>query len=742
VIEKRLGKEILGITLLSFGLFIFLVLISFHPDDPSLFNYNPSQNKIHNLFGILGSHASGFLLQIFGLSSYLFSFIFFIFAYQIFSSEKIKYLIFRVIGSLFLIVSSSPLVYLFFQKWKIIELKFPEGGALGKIIYKLFNPYLNKLGTISFLALIFIISFIITLQISPLSITKSSSKLIKLIIKRLGEIIYKLLIFPFFKKKKSKITKKAEDKISSDLKEFDDLFSSQKDESSYEEKEGILDSKKKSLEINTHPGFKTNDQETYKLPTLSLLEKPEEKGKKLDKNYLIEKSKTLQEKLSDFGVHGKVTKVNAGPVITRYEFEPASGIKISKIMGLTNDMALALKALSVRILAPVPGESVVGIEIPNKNRETVYFREIVSQKEFIESPSYLTLAIGKDISGNPVITDLTRMPHLLIAGATGSGKSVALNAIICSILYKSSPMETKMLLIDPKRLELSFYEDIPHLLHPVITDPKMAATALRTAVDEMESRYKLLSSEGVRDIGSYNKKIEKKAEEIENDSLQNEDKKESSNKKLPLWLIIIDELADLMMIASKEVEFCITRLAQMARAAGIHLLVATQRPSVDVITGLIKANFPARISFKVPSKIDSRTILDCMGAENLLGYGDMLFLPPGPAKMTRIHGAYLSEEEVNRIVSYIKSQSIQKFGSLDLNLNKEVEVSTDDDLDEKYNEAISIVIETGQASISMLQRRLRVGYNRSARIIEKMEEEGIVGPSDGVKPREVLIKRY
>ncbi|MDY6862500.1 MAG: DNA translocase FtsK 4TM domain-containing protein, partial [Thermodesulfobacteriota bacterium] len=680
--EKRLGKEILGIALLAFGLFIFLVLISFHPDDPSPFHYSSSINKIHNLFGILGSQVSGSMLHIFGLSSYLFPFIFFIFALQIFSGKEIKYLLFRAISSIFLIVSGSPLIYLFFQKWSILRFEFPEGGALGEIIYKLINPYLNKLGTLFSLTLIFLISFIIITQVSPLYVIKSSTKLIKGLVKKFWEVAYTLLSVSFIKKRRSKKTKKGNDKISSDLKEFDDLFSSQRDDASYNEKESFLDPMKKESGKNTRSGCEASKKEEYKLPNLSLLEKPEEKGGKLDKNLLFENSRTLQKKLADFGVDGQVSKVNTGPVITRYEFEPASGIKISKIMGLTDDLALGLKALSVRILAPVPGKSVVGIEIPNQKRQTVYFREIVSQKEFIESPSYLTIALGKDISGGSVITDLCKMPHLLIAGATGSGKSVALNAMICSILYKARPSEVRMLLIDPKRLELSFYEDIPHLLHPVVTDPKLAAASLRMAVEEMERRYKLLSEEGVRDIASYNKKRGEETKSIESDFEENKDKKELPDKKIPLWVIIIDELADLMMVASKEVEFCITRLAQMARAAGIHLLVATQRPSVDVITGLIKANFPARISFKVSSKVDSRTILDGMGAENLLGYGDMLFLQPGPDKMIRIHGAYLSEDEVNRIVSYIKSQSIPKFETLNLTSEKEAEISSEEEPDE------------------------------------------------------------
>jgi len=419
----------------------------------------------------------------------------------------------------------------------------------------------------------------------------------------------------------------------------------------------------------------------------------------------------------------------------RFELEPAPGVKISKVTNLQDDLALALKALSIRIVAPVPGKAVIGIEVPNPRRQVVALREILSEAVYQKSTSRLTIALGKDIMGLPVVTDLARMPHLLIAGATGSGKSVGLNAMILSILYKATPEEVRFLLIDPKRIELSTYEGIPHLLHPVVVHPKEATTALHWTVMEMERRYALLSELAVRNIDNYNQKVRTLKPAPGHT-------KEELPRPLPYIVVVIDELADLMLVSSRDTEEYLIRLAQKARAAGIHLLVATQRPSVDVITGLIKANFPTRVSFQVSSKADSRVILDTVGAERLLGRGDMLFIPPGTSRLKRIHGAFVSEDEVVRVVDFLKSQAEPEFetGITEMQA-KELEAEELGEKDEKYEEAVSLVAETRNASISMLQRRLRIGYNRAARIIEIMEKEGLVGPSDGVKPREVYIPR-
>ncbi|MBF0477804.1 MAG: DNA translocase FtsK, partial [Deltaproteobacteria bacterium] len=501
-------------------------------------------------------------------------------------------------------------------------------------------------------------------------------------------------------------------------------------------------------------------------PPLTLLDMPDNTQVTVDRDSLLMNSRLLEQKLKDFGVHGQVVEVTPGPVITMYEFSPAPGIKISRVSGLSDDLALALRATSVRIVAPIPGKSVIGIEIPNNQREVVGLKEILLDEAFTGTRSRLTIALGKDIIGAPTVADLAKMPHLLIAGATGSGKSVGLNALIVSILYNATPDDVRFLMVDPKRIELSIYEGIPHLLHPVVVDAKKAHLALKWAVGEMERRYELLAQTGVRNITSYNRKVEKGElpsapalkeisdefpEQIEAAMAAGLAKTEAATdsaadvrfyEKLPFIVIIIDELADLMMVSSKDVEESITRLAQMARAAGIHLILATQRPSVDVLTGIIKANFPTRISFQVSSKVDSRTILDTMGAENLLGMGDMLFLPPGVSKITRIHGAFVSEVEVKRVVDCLKEQGQPAYDQTVLQAREtdSAEVGAEE-YDEKYDEAVAIVTETRQASISMIQRRLRVGYNRAARMIEVMEKEGVVGPSDGVKAREVLANR-
>jgi S-DNA-T family DNA segregation ATPase FtsK/SpoIIIE len=426
-----------------------------------------------------------------------------------------------------------------------------------------------------------------------------------------------------------------------------------------------------------------------------------------------------------------------------YEFAPAPGIKVSKIANLQDDLALVMRALSVRVVAPIPGKAVVGIEIPNKRRETVRLRELLDSEVFQTSSSKLTLALGKDILGKPVVTDLALIPHLLIAGATGSGKSVGLNSMICSLLFRATPADVKMIMIDPKMLELSIYDGIPHLLVPVVTHPKKAAVALRRVVEEMERRYQLLASKGVRSIAQYNQSIDEPAS-----AKGPPTEKDSTSallslpaEKLPYLVVVIDELSDLMMVSSREVEDSLTRIAQMARAAGIHLIVATQRPSVDVLTGVIKANFPARVSFQVSSKTDSRTILDANGAEKLLGRGDMLFLAPGTSKSQRIHGAYVSEAEINRLVAAWKDLEQPHYDDSFLVSSSDQDDPEETEYDEKYDEAVALVARTGQASISMLQRRLRVGYNRAARMIETMEREGVVGPADGVKPREVLVRK-
>jgi DNA segregation ATPase FtsK/SpoIIIE, S-DNA-T family len=546
----------------------------------------------------------------------------------------------------------------------------------------------------------------------------------------------------------------------------------------------------------------------FTLPPLDVLNFDRPERSALDKEVFLATAEKLRAKLADFGIVGEVVEIRPGPVVTMYEFLPGPGIKVSKIASLADDLAMAMEAMRVRIVAPIPGKGVVGIEVPNRDRETVFLKEIVEQDVFQRSSSKLTMALGKDIEGMPYVLDLAKTPHVLAAGTTGSGKSVAVNAMVMSILLKATPEEVRFIMVDPKMLELSVYEGIPHLLLPVVTDPKKAALALRWAVEEMERRYHLLSEAGVRNIAGYNKLVdgakgdarallEKKKEaatpkarkpasllvvdvgegESEDEALARaseetlgvpspvgnpEDPRttlEASEeapaepspapepprelKKLPYLVVIIDELADLMMVASREVETSIARLAQMARAAGIHLLVATQRPSTDVVTGVIKANFPTRISFMLRSKPDSMTILGTVGAESLLGMGDMLLMPPTSANMVRVHGAYVSETEIKRAVDHLKAQGKPVYDENILRPREEdlSDGGVDDELsDELYDQALAVVSEMRQVSISMLQRKMRIGYNRAARMIERMERDGIVGPADGAKPREVLLR--
>ena len=474
------------------------------------------------------------------------------------------------------------------------------------------------------------------------------------------------------------------------------------------------------------------EDEHYEYPPVELLSKADKKTLKGGAKALTETATKLQKTLYSFGVSAKVENVSVGPAITRYELKPAEGVRVSKIANLADDIALNLAAETIRIEAPIPGKQAVGIEVPNKEKEAVHLREVLESEEFGESSSKLTVALGKDVAGNIQLADIAKMPHLLIAGSTGSGKSVCINTIITSIIYKSKPSEVKMVMVDPKVVELSVYNGIPHLLIPVVTDPKKAAGALAWAVQEMDNRYNLFAQKGVRDIKGYNKAIEK----------------EEGSGKLPQIVIIVDELADLMMVAAKDVEEAICRLAQKARAAGMHLVIATQRPSVDVITGLIKANVPSRIAFAVSSQVDSRTILDSVGAEKLLGKGDMLFFPSGAPKPSRIQGAFVSDDEVEKIVDFIKSNGTATYSEDILesieNSNKSdkelaAEQAEDDDTDPFLMDAIQTVVETGQASTSFIQRRFKVGYARAGRIIDQMEERGVISGFQGSKPREVLM---
>ncbi len=466
--------------------------------------------------------------------------------------------------------------------------------------------------------------------------------------------------------------------------------------------------------------FGKGGAESFQLPPVGLLKVPTQSELRRTREELQENAETLRRKMQDFGVEGRIVQVSPGPIITSYEFEPAPGVKVSQVVNLSDDLALALKAAAVRIVGPLAGRGTVAVEVPNAEMATVYLREVFVSAEFAESKGRLPLALGKDVTGMPVVADLAGMPHLLVAGATGSGKSVGLNAMICSILYKATPADVRFLMIDPKRLELSIYEGIPHLLAPVVTDAKEAAARLRWIVGKMEERYKQLQARQVRNIEGYNKAVDTEA-------------------RLPYWVVVVDELADLMMVSAGEVQTSLVRLAQIARAVGIHLIVATQRPSVDVVTGLIKANFPTRIAFQMASKVDSRTVLDQNGAEQLLGRGDMIFVPPGAAKAMRVHGAWVSDDEVKAICEFLRKQGTAVYEEVVLPSDEEDPAGAGGDRDDLDGDAVQLVIGQRQASISFLQRRMRLGYPKAARFIDMMEQDRVIGPGDGAKPREVLV---
>lgn len=682
--SKRL-QEIAGVASIMGSLYLALSLVTYDKWDKSLFTF--SNTQIHNYGGIVGAYLSDFIFSVIGLSGYLIPVFFMIYGIRrIVDKERNKM---HFLGVLLFLLSLSTLLHLMSNTIHVdVE---PVGGFSGYALSSLFIKLFSTVGAYILSAALILISIIL---MSPTSLF--------------------LQIVNIKTKKQSR-------HIETGRKAVDNgLFAPD-----IELKEGYA-AKENAVEIQPiAPDFQDQavKETDYKIPVLEFLKNAVETHSQTPEEMHAAAS-GLEKKLSDFGVQGKIRHAHPGPVVTMYEFEPAAGVKINRIVSLSNDLALALRAPSIRVY-PIAGKATIGIEVPNRNRSTVFLKEIISSDNFQKSPSLLTLALGKDIFGNPVITDLAKLPHLLVAGTTGSGKSVFMNTMIISLLYKATPDEVKMLMIDPKLLELSAYTDIPHLISPVITNPKEASDALKKVVFEMERRYRLLSEKGVRNIETFNRQV-------------------SKTEKLPYIVVFIDELADLMLTAPKDVENAITRLAQMARASGIHLILATQRPSVDVITGLIKANFPARISFQVTSKIDSRTILDTQGAEQLLGMGDMLFMMPG-LRIIRIHGAYVSEEEIRAISEFVKSQGKPEYSSfegiavLDSQQNEADELR---DRDEMYQRVIEFAESVGEVSISSIQRRFKIGYNRAARMMELLEEDKLVGPPKGAgKPRDFLGRR-
>ena len=683
--------ELSGLLLISVALALSVAFFSYSPADP-IHILGEDNIKINNLFGIYGGLVADFLLQSFGLSSFLIPVTLTMWGIALVVKKKIPKIILKIFFLVLYLITGCFFVYITINNsfWLISN---GNSGFVGQIIFFWVQDYFPDLINNDYIRFVLIVATLIFFTVAS-NINFSYFFINSLKIKKI------------FNKSKEK-----EIKETNDFNNTSGEISKQKIDK--QQQSFLFDKELEPIKSE----LKNNEIKHFNLPSIDLLEKPPSKVNLLDQSKNRPAGDFIEKILLDFGVDGKIKKINNGPVVSLYEFEPAPGVKVSKIINLSDDLARNTSSTSARV-STIPGKNTVGIEIPNESRESVYLKEIITNEKFKKKEIKLPIALGKSISGMPLIGDLTAMPHLLIAGTTGSGKSVCVNTIIVSLLYKLNPDLCKFILIDPKMLELSAYEGIPHLLCPVITESKKAASALGWTVREMNSRYKLMSKDGVRNIDGYNAK---------------------HKLKMPYIVVVVDEMSDLMLVAGKEIENYIQKLSQMARAAGIHIIMATQRPSVDVITGTIKANFPTRISFRVSSKIDSRTILGEQGAEQLLGNGDMLFMSSAN-RIVRIHGPYVSEKEIEKITHILRSQGVPDYideithNDLDNTTNK----NSNDDVDELYNQALEIIKTDGKASTSFLQRKLQIGYNRAARIIDMMEEKGVVSKANHVGKREVL----
>jgi S-DNA-T family DNA segregation ATPase FtsK/SpoIIIE len=782
--NRRLN-ELIGFLMCVSALLLFLALVSYSPLDPSWNSASvlTGSHAARNWIGVIGAYTADALLQFFGVGAFLLVIFPITLGVRWFRSMKVQSPLAKTLGGIWLVMFIPAMLALLpgHLRWMSV---IPIEGLLGRVVGDFLIHYLNLVGAYIVCATVLAVALYLSTAFSFSSIRlwvptrfafttalwnryqdwreerakKRQQK--DLDQRRISKPVVKTQLIQSRPQTTQQIPVEPRrtgiERMMAEEKTAEETGA--KSSSRIASTGGILPESLGAVENIEEPapdpevvaradsGHKAKTTMPritggFKLPSSSLLQRPDE-HQAVDADELKQLAQVLSEKYAEFDVHGQVTQINPGPVVTTFEFKPEAGIKYSRITNLSDDLCLALKAESI-LIERMPGKSTVGIQVPNRQREIIWLRENIESQEFMGSKSKLTLAMGKDINGRIVTADLAGMPHLLIAGSTGTGKSVAINAMIMSILYKATPDQVRLILVDPKRLELGNYEGIPHLYTPIITEPKLAANALRNAVREMERRLKLLAAKGVRNIDQYNRLFD----QGDTPSLFDED---SDEKPIPYIVIIIDELADLMMLDSSNVEESITRLAQMARAVGIHLVLATQRPSVDVITGLIKANFPARVSFRVATKVDSRTILDSNGAEALLGKGDMLYLPSGSSRVHRLHAAFVTEKEIAAVVESWKAQGMAEYQQQFLEAPKEAvdpAIGTNDggpseggeaEDDPMYNDAVKLVIEFGKASTSLLQRRLRIGYGRAAHLIDLMEQDGIVGAADGPKPREVL----
>jgi S-DNA-T family DNA segregation ATPase FtsK/SpoIIIE len=752
--------ELVGFLLLILGLLVLCSLLSYFPRDPSLDTSSNAAGAIHNWIGLIGAYGADVLGQMLGWVAFLIPVALFFVGFRLIRTKPLEAPRSKMFGLVVLILSLGALLQLFPYTPRIHGV-IQGSGLVGYLVAIGLVNVLNPLGAAIVAGTLFLSSLFLVTRFffsAGLSILQRRFGFVGRLAgrwqdwreRRRSERLRRQIERTKAAGRQPVVMQQAR-QLSPRAESKDDAPKVTSSQSAPPVTKALGTLSPEIVERSPEPHAVDTDEAVpkppkqsgrgrgrYKLPSTALL-RPPDAEERIDENELKARALRLTEKFAEFGVTGAVTQIHPGPVVTTYEFKPEAGIKYSRIVNLADDLCLALKAESI-LIERIPGKSTVGIEVPNAHRETIHLREPLEASDFTMHKSKLALCLGKDITGKIRVSDLAQMPHLLIAGSTGTGKSVAINSFIVSILYKATPDEVKVILIDPKRLELSLYDGIPHLFTPIVTEPKQAANVLRRATMEMERRLKLLAEQGVRNIEQYNKLFE------ETSTLDLFDTDPERNRPLPYIVIIIDELADLMMVEPQGVEESITRLAQMARAVGIHLILSTQRPSVDVITGLIKANLPSRIAFRVASKVDSRTILDSNGAEALLGRGDMLFLPPGTARLVRLHGALVTEKEIDRVVDWCKQQREPQYNEEFLKPVRDKDdrsIDPDDEtdaseLDAVYEDAVRVVVESGKASTSLLQRRLRLGYGRAARLLDLMERDGIISPPDGSKPREVL----